>query len=268
VCWDETSSNNCLYTAEVGDGVSGKGIDVIGFDACLMGMIEVAYELRNDCSYMIASQELEPGDGWEYNLILEKFIQTEMTAPDLLSSAVDAYAQHYSAYADCTLSGIDLSKVDQFMTAYDAFCDTLYSAINSAAIQTNVQDALWNAEYFWDSSSGGDHNVDIWSFADVIQTDYDYADTEAAAVKTAVEAMVTTEWHNTGHPGAKGLSIHNIYVFADSSYGYWKSYTAGYVSSLPPVAFVDNSQWPGTYDSGSDSITGPGLIYRIWFESF
>ncbi|MFP4383646.1 MAG: clostripain-related cysteine peptidase [Spirochaetia bacterium] len=266
VCWDETSSNTCLYTAEVGDAVSGKGIDVIGFDACLMGMIEVAYELRNDCAYMIGSQELEPGDGWEYNLLLEKFTAGDMTAPDLLSAVVEAYAQHYSAYADCTLSGIDLSKIDPFMTAYDAFCDTLYGAITSADIQTNVQNALWDAEYFWDAD-GGDHNVDIWSFAHVIQTDYDYADTEAAAVKTAIEDMVTAEWHNTGHPGAKGLNIHNIYVFSDYSLGYWKSYTSGYPSPYP-VSFVDNSGWPGTYDPGSGTITGPGLIYRIWFESF
>ena len=267
VCFDDTSDSDPLYTAEVGEALSGKGISVVGFDACLMAMIEVAYEIRNHSSYMIGSQETEPGDGWEYDYFLENFIATPMDTPDLLSSVTDAYEEQYGGYAEGTLSAVDLSKVDDFMTAYDAFCDTLYASITDAATQTLVQDALWDAEYFWDSEYGGDHNVDIWSFADEIQAGSDMADAEAAAVKTAVENMVAAEWHNTGHPGAKGLNIHNAYFFNDYSYGYWISYTAGYPASLP-VSFVNDSAWPGTYDEGTESITGPGLIYRIWFEEF
>jgi hypothetical protein len=216
---------------------------------------------------LIGSQEIEPGDGWEYNYFLENLITTPMDIPDLLSSVIDAYEERYSGYAEGTLSAVDLSKVDDFISAYDDFCSALYASITDAAAQSAVQNSLWEAEYFWDSEYGGDHNVDIWSFADEIQTSFDTADTEAAAVKTAVENMVVEEWHNTGHPGAKGLNIHNVYFFNDYSYGYWKSYTAGYPAPFP-VSFVNDSAWPGTYDEGTGSITGPGLIYRIWFEEF
>ncbi|MFP4383647.1 MAG: clostripain-related cysteine peptidase [Spirochaetia bacterium] len=232
-----------------------------------MAMIEVAYELRNDCSYMIASQENEPGDGWEYDNWLENFIASDLSVSNLLKSVVDGYAERYIQYSGCTLSAIDLSKVDDFMSAYNSFCNTLYSGITTASIQSDVRDAFWDAEYFWSSETGGDHNIDIWSFADVIQKNLNIADTQAGAVKTAVDNLVIEEWHNTGHPGAKGLNIHNLYVYSDYSYTHWKSYTSGYPAAFP-VSFVNNSQWRGTYDSSSGGITGPGLIYRVWFHLF
>ncbi len=44
----------------------GKQIDMIGFDCCLMGSVEIAYALRDCASYMVASEEMEPLDGWNY----------------------------------------------------------------------------------------------------------------------------------------------------------------------------------------------------------
>ena len=39
------------------------------FDACLMGMIEVADVLSDYSDYMIASEEMEAGDGWDYSFL-------------------------------------------------------------------------------------------------------------------------------------------------------------------------------------------------------
>ena len=44
----------------------GNKFDWIGFDACLMGMLEVADVLSPYANYMIASEELEAGSGWNY----------------------------------------------------------------------------------------------------------------------------------------------------------------------------------------------------------
>jgi hypothetical protein len=38
---------------------TGKKLDLIGFDACLMATGEVAYELKDNAKYMVASQEVE-----------------------------------------------------------------------------------------------------------------------------------------------------------------------------------------------------------------
>ena len=50
----------------------GKKINIIGFDACVMGQVEVAYELKGLGEYMIGSQEVIGGKGWPYSKILNK----------------------------------------------------------------------------------------------------------------------------------------------------------------------------------------------------
>ena len=44
-------------------------MDIIGFDACLMGMYEVATALRPFNKYLLASEILEPGHGWDYRIL-------------------------------------------------------------------------------------------------------------------------------------------------------------------------------------------------------
>ena len=44
----------------------GKKFDLIGFDACLMGNVEVAYALKDSGDYLVASEEPLPGSGWNY----------------------------------------------------------------------------------------------------------------------------------------------------------------------------------------------------------
>lgn len=46
-------------------------IDMVGFDSCLMGTLEVSYAFRHGIKAMIASQGLTPMNGWTYDLLLE-----------------------------------------------------------------------------------------------------------------------------------------------------------------------------------------------------
>ncbi|MDQ7821565.1 MAG: clostripain-related cysteine peptidase [Candidatus Eremiobacteraeota bacterium] len=56
-------------TGGVKDAVdkTGKKIDIIGFDACLMAQAEVAYELKDYADIMIGSQEVIGSGGWPYD---------------------------------------------------------------------------------------------------------------------------------------------------------------------------------------------------------
>ena len=42
-------------------------LTMIGFDACLMGMFEIAYELREQAEMIHGSEAYEPLEGWTYN---------------------------------------------------------------------------------------------------------------------------------------------------------------------------------------------------------
>ena len=75
VCFDETYGTY-LTNQKIDEALSAicsklkKKIDIIGFDACLMSMIETAELIKNYAEYMVASQEVELGAGWRYDLVL------------------------------------------------------------------------------------------------------------------------------------------------------------------------------------------------------
>ena len=77
VSHDEDTGDK-LYNREIQDSLAGLAqnakIDVIGFDACLMSMLETAYALRDRGAVMVGSEELEPGDGWSYDNFLENLV--------------------------------------------------------------------------------------------------------------------------------------------------------------------------------------------------
>jgi len=94
--------------------LDGKKIDIVGMDACLMAMLEVATQVRNWVNYFVGSQELELGSGWNYAYALEKF-KNETTSPqELCKQIVDAYRREYLPITyDFTQSAYDLSKIDK-----------------------------------------------------------------------------------------------------------------------------------------------------------
>lgn len=53
---DYTSGGTSMSTKDTHRALQGLGIDLVFFDACLMGMLESAYEIRNDADFLIAGE--------------------------------------------------------------------------------------------------------------------------------------------------------------------------------------------------------------------
>jgi hypothetical protein len=73
----------CFLHAGLAAGLSGVTnpntgqplkLDIIGFDACLMAMHEIGAVLTPYANYLLASELLEPGIGWDYSA-LSKYVQ-------------------------------------------------------------------------------------------------------------------------------------------------------------------------------------------------
>ena len=75
VCFDELNQRDSLNLRELDTalnqayGIMWDKFDFIGFDACLMCTLETANVLATYSYYMVASQESEPGNGWDYSSI-------------------------------------------------------------------------------------------------------------------------------------------------------------------------------------------------------
>lgn len=97
-------------------------LDIIGFDACLMAMYEVGSLLAPYSNYLIASELLEPGHGFDYAAPLRGMIQlkssTKHSLPSLQATDVgDLIIQGYidqAAYfqtSGLTMGLLDLNVV-------------------------------------------------------------------------------------------------------------------------------------------------------------
>ncbi len=97
--------------------------DVVGFDACLMATIDNASNLHGFARYMVASEETEPGSGWDYTAwtgALGK--DSSMDGRAFGKVLCDTYLAHCEAFDEgetATLSVVDLSKTPQLLTAYN-----------------------------------------------------------------------------------------------------------------------------------------------------
>ena len=98
VCFDERNNYDSLSLSEVEIALANATknmtdkFDYIGFDACLMATMEVANMLKPYANYMIASEETEPGYGWEYTSIINKMVGNPDIDPvELGKVIVDTY---------------------------------------------------------------------------------------------------------------------------------------------------------------------------------
>ncbi|NLI79487.1 MAG: hypothetical protein GX442_23955 [Candidatus Riflebacteria bacterium] len=92
--------------------------DIIDFDACLMGMVEVAYELRDVADFLLASEETEPGQGMPYQDTLRPLKDDPAITPRMLAKAmIGAYVKSYAAGGSQTTKRLGGSAVTK--AAYD-----------------------------------------------------------------------------------------------------------------------------------------------------
>lgn len=123
---DELHGGDMLNLKELSQGVSMAGVqfELVGFDACLMSTMETAAALTPYARYMVASQELEPGTGWDYTAWLNAL--TADTTADGLAVGTTICDSFYAKCAAgsteslATLAVTDLSKIPDLTSAFNA----------------------------------------------------------------------------------------------------------------------------------------------------
>src|SRR5581483_10633715 len=68
-CSEDSREIRELYL-EKKDELLGKPLDILGFDSCVMGMLEVGYQFHDFAKTMIVSEGSIPSAGWTYAKIL------------------------------------------------------------------------------------------------------------------------------------------------------------------------------------------------------
>lgn len=119
MCWDD-STGNYISNPQLDyalDAICTRYLDgnkfmFIGFDACLMQMIEVANIIKKYAHIMVASQESALGYGWNYVSALEPFGHGTISSEELAHHMVASYRTSYEKITnDYTLSALNLDEL-------------------------------------------------------------------------------------------------------------------------------------------------------------
>ncbi len=92
---------------EISQALEGFELDIVGFDACSMGHLEVAAELIGISDILIASESEEPITGWDYDVSLQKLNANTIMSPEKLASII---VQDY--IESVTVSYVTLAAID------------------------------------------------------------------------------------------------------------------------------------------------------------
>jgi len=238
ICVDDQSNDELTMTElrsalNAANATTGKVIDIIGFDACLMQMVEVAYQVMGSASrplvdIAVGSEEIEPGDGWDYAAVLTALTSNPTMTPSLLATQITHdYINSYDSGIGVTQSAVALGLIDEMATAIDSFAQAMTTATGDwDAIEIARSQAQ---EYYYD------YYIDLYHFAELVNQNAGISQAvrdAAGSVMTAVTNAVISEEHTSLLPNSHGLSIY----YPETASDYFSDYETS-------VVFTTDTYW-------------------------
>ncbi len=202
---DETGHS--IQVWQLNQAFKNQHLDIVAFDASLMQMDEVAYQIKDYTDFIAGSEESPPGAGYPYQRVFAPFSNTPDASPKDLSKAfVDGMLNEptYSTF-QITQSVIDTSQLPGLATAASALQSALVAnrtSVNAIIAQARANTQAYlptNTRYFYDSIGLCNQLAALTGNADI--------QTACANYNTAASNAIVWEGHNSMSPGSHGIAI-------------------------------------------------------------
>ena len=149
ICWDY-STGNYIFNRQLREALEQVGVryDLIGMDACLMGMIEVAYEFKDLTGTFVASSQNVPGAGFDYTPFLRSLRSNpSMSGADLAQQILQSYGNSYQQNSQEKLVTLSVIRTDQVPPLVQSLNSLLQQIQREAQQQVAIpyRDSLVNA---------------------------------------------------------------------------------------------------------------------------
>jgi hypothetical protein len=200
-------------------GSEDKAFDIIGFDACLMSTLEVTHALDGFADYYALSEEVEPGQGWDYTPWLRAMSNDPTMSPAAAARAIaDSYTDSYMIrnvnmktagvpYSyNVTFSVIDAAKAHEL---YAAYCDLAKAQLKDAVTDNRVLSEIGRCgiratRYALDDSKVF-NVVDLGGYVDYMG---EYYPDECSRVKKLIGETVLYHRQNGGLSDSQGIAVY------------------------------------------------------------
>ncbi len=174
VCWDDTWRDDFLTLREIGQALDACRkqdpsfhLDMIGFDACLMGNFETAVHVRSFADYMVASEELVPSSGWNYEWLGDLGARPDMDTQAVGVSIADRFVD-FCLLEDpndyVSMSVVYLPALDALTAIWEDYSACLIQALENGQLAafSRAQRRMYSFGSYWEDSESG--CVDMMAF--------------------------------------------------------------------------------------------------------
>lgn len=261
---DALSHDELYQTTKYLKDKIGKNIDLIFPYACLMGGVELAYELKDNADYILFSEELYPADYWSYEA-LSTIVSNSSISSEQLGIAFCNYADFYfniTSQRDFTLSLVDLSKMDDLYNSINSYSQAaineIYNRSGAASDFNNI--AMSSLKMMEDKMY---YYIDLGDYLKNIKNSNLNNSIISAATNVETSLDNSTIYHSSNIPNSTGMTIyHNIWNSTSqySSNTYKEILDFGTNSWANYIILMDDNAFniqPDEYefDDNSDSAT-------------
>jgi hypothetical protein len=249
VCEDITNGSDFLSLPEISDALSGFPVIMDGMlmDACSMGMIEVAYQMRNSANILAGPEGLGYAPA-PYDYYLNSLMDDTSISPRTFATKiVDDYRKWCMVNSDqiknATMTSIDLTKmttlgatVDDFAVAIKEKEAIYHEQISLARNATKGYPGPLGQQVGGDTVYQTGYYIDLYSFASEIKNvqDQELKDASDRVMKTVKDAVIFE--FDINDRGTNGLAV---YFPAEKSKYDYDSFAAIYETT----SFAEDTSW-------------------------
>ncbi len=225
--YDEISEKSLLLPefemALASSKAAEEPLEFIGFDACMMANLETACICSRYANYLVASEELEPGSGWDYSFLSALSQNPEMTGGEIGRNIGEAYISYFNslfgrmASVRATISVTDLQRIPAVVQAVEDFAEAANQKLLAGGYNRLAKARGRTMDF---AGTGGEDDYDLVDLADLCQQlSEDFPD-ESAAVVDAVKEAVVFRGNTQNVKNANGLTVYFPFYAKLSSYEY------------------------------------------------
>ncbi|MCL2323356.1 MAG: clostripain-related cysteine peptidase [Oscillospiraceae bacterium] len=194
-------------------------LEFLGFDSCLMATLEMGEVASNYAKYLIASEDLEPGAGWDYYFLSTLNDNPQMDGAELGKNIIDYFIAYYGKDSDqiLTLSVVNLSNIRRVSRALDnlmARCSHILLTDRKSSF--NLLAGKRNMTKTFGEGSPRDNQCDMVDIGDMAGKLSDLYSNEARILIEKLNECVLYN-RNNSDVNLNGLSVY--YIYGGKEYG-------------------------------------------------
>ena len=213
VCWDEIYEEDHLPLTELLQALDSspfrdKGLDILCFDACLMGSAEVAVQVSPYARYMVATEDSmygSPAD-WLNGIDRESSYDTAVRWIDGCFEYNVSIAERQKGSPLVSVSLVDLSCTGDLKQAADDFFGPVSEALDEESF-TGMAGRCRQAVVFGVMSPNGESQYDLVDLGDLARQYRDIAPLQADRLMSAVRKCVP--YQRSVSPDVMGVTVYH-----------------------------------------------------------